>query len=469
MKKIPKNPNWHYLKWLGIAVISILLFGIINNIDKSLSVLSFIMKVLSPIFIGVFIAIILNIPVSVFENKVFGRLTRKNGKIWSKIKRAVTISLSIICFFLIVSVILSYIIPEFIRTCQGFIEKAPKYLDDLTTTLRELVVNFHIPITPESIDLSYNVVTEWLASTIGENSIDIFHNTLATAITVFSSVWNIILGFILAIYIVATKESLSKLVKGLLYSMMSKEKVESTIKVCRLSKNAFEGFVSGQCIEVLLIGTFTFLGMCIFDFPYAPMITCIVAVTAFIPIFGAITGAAIGAFLILLVDPMKAFWFLVFIIVLQQIESNVIYPRIMGQQIGLPSLWVLVAVILGGEFFGIPGIILSVPLCSVIYTLLHEWILKKLREKKLCKNNASHIPLNPTPLSDEEFYAEDDETNDNGDKKNKKSKKDKKNKVDENNKNGKNASNSESDSKIKITQMNTKSPKNKKGKKGSKK
>ena len=123
MKKIPKDPNWHYLKWLGIAVISIVLFGIINNIDKSLSMLSFIMKILSPIFIGVFIAIILNIPVTAFENKLFRKLTEKNGKIWSKTKRAVSISLSVFCFFLITTVLLSYILPEFVRTCQGFVEK----------------------------------------------------------------------------------------------------------------------------------------------------------------------------------------------------------------------------------------------------------------------------------------------------------------------------------------------------------
>ena len=236
MKKIPKDPNWHYLKWLGIAVISIVLFGIINNIDKSLSMLSFIMKILSPIFIGIFIAIILNIPVTAFENKLFRKLTEKNGKIWSKTKRAVSISLSVFCFFLITTVLLSYILPEFVRTCQGFVEKAPKYLNDLTSTLRELVINFHLPIEPESIDLSYDVVSSWLASTLGDNSIDIFHNTLNTAMTLFSSVWNIILGFILAIYIVATKESLSKLVKGLLFSIMSVEKPKTRFTCANFRK-----------------------------------------------------------------------------------------------------------------------------------------------------------------------------------------------------------------------------------------
>ena len=366
MKKIPKDPNWHYLKWLGIAIISIILFGIINNLDKSLSVLSLILKTLSPIFIGIFIAIILNIPVSVFENKIFGGLTRKNGKVWSKIKRIVSISLSLLCFFLIITVLLSYIIPEFLRTCQGFAEKAPKYLDDLTATLRSLVVNLHLPIEPESIDLSYDTVAYWLTSLLENNTNDIFQNTLATALTIFTSMWNVVLGFILAIYIVASKEALLKLIRGLLFSITSTEKANNIIKVYHLSKTAFEGFVAGQCIEVMLIGILTFIGMSIFNFPYALMVSCIVALTAFVPIFGAITGAIVGAVLILLVDPAQALWFLIFMIVLQQIESHFIYPKIMGEQIGLPSLWVLIAVILGGEFFGIPGIIISVPLCSVI-------------------------------------------------------------------------------------------------------
>ena len=172
------------------------------------------------------------------------------------------------------------------------------------------------------------------------------------------------------------------------------------------------------------------------------MVSCIIAITAFVPIFGAITGAIIGAFLILLVDPMKAIWFLVFIIILQQIESNVLYPKIMGQQIGLPSLWVLIAVIIGGEFFSIPGIIISVPLCSVFYTLFHEWILKRLREKKLCRQNASHIPEQPTLLSDEEFLATEPEDEADQSKPLKKEKKAKKT------------------SKIKVTQKNTEKGKN---------
>lgn len=408
MKKIPKDSNWHYLKWLGIFVVSIVLFGIINNLDKSMSIMQNITSTLSPIFMGIFMAIILNIPVVLFENKIFGRLTRKNGKIWSKIKRAVSISLSIACFILIAALLSAYIIPEFARTGQGIIKMLPEYLDQLTVFIQEWVVKLNLPIEPESINLTIDSLASLLTSFFGSDYSNIFQTTITTVISVFSSVWNAILGFILAIYIVASKEALAKLIKGLLFATFAKERADYILSVTRLSKQAFEGFITGQCIESLLIGSLTFIGMLIFRFPHPLMISCIISITAFIPIFGAVTGAIIGAILILLNDPIQAIWFLIFMLILQQVESNLLYPRIMGQQVGLPSLWVLVAVILGGEFFGIPGIIISVPLCSVLYTLLHEWILKKLREKRLCKLHSSHIPEDPTPLTEEEFTKEDE-------------------------------------------------------------
>lgn len=406
MKKVPKDPNWHYLKWLGIAIVSVLLFGIVTNLDKSLEILGIVMNVLSPIFIGIFIAFILNIPVNFFEYKVFRKLTLKNGRIWSKIKRGVSVILSITTIFLVLTLLLSYIIPECLRTCQGFIEKAPQYMEDLNSTVKEFIVSFNLPIDPESVTISWDTALSWLQSFMGSTSSeDVVHTALTTAITIFSSFWNVILGFIIAVYILASKESLTKLARGFLFSACKEEKAKNIISVFHLSKKAFEGFVAGQCMEVMLIGVLTFIGMLIFQFPYPLMVACIIALTAFVPIFGAIIGAIISAFLILLVDPIQAICFLIFIIVLQQLESNIIYPKMMGQQVGLPSLWVLISVIIGGELFGIPGIIISVPLCSVLYTLFHEWILKKLREKRLCKADASQIPDSPSPLSEEEFLT----------------------------------------------------------------
>ena len=406
MKKIPKDANWHYLKWLGIFVVSILLFGIVLNLNTSLSALSILFKALAPILIGILIAVILNVPVNFIENKIFKKLTQKNGAIWSKIKRAVSITISLTLFFLTVSVLLVYIIPEFTKTCKNFIADAPMYMDHLTLTLRNWAETLHIPIKPEHINFSLEAISGWITSFFGDNSTDIFHNVINTAITILTSIWNVCIGFILAIYLIASKEKLAKLFKAFIYSVTSEEKSQKIFSVIRLVKKAFEDFIAGQCLDVICIGVLTFLGMLIFQFPHPAMISCIIAITAFIPIFGAIFGAIIGAFIILLISPMKALWFLIFIIILQQIESNLIYPKLMGHKVGLPSLWILASVIIGGGLFGILGIIIFVPLCGVIYTLLNEWILKRLREKKLCKKNATSIPDNIVPLTEEEFLSE---------------------------------------------------------------
>lgn len=420
MKKIPRDANWHYLKWLGIFVVSILLLGVVINFNTSMSVLSIFFTAAAPVLLGIFIAVILNVPVNLLERKVFKKLTQKNGRIWSKIKRAVSISISLTLFFLISTIIIFYIFPEFTKTCEHFIEQAPSYMDSFTNTLREWTVKLHLPIAPEHINFSWDTIAAWATSFIGNNSSDVFHNVLNTAITIFTSIWNVCLGFVIAVYIIASKERLVKTFKGFIYSVAKKEKAHNIFSVLRLTKKAFEDFITGQCLDVVCIGSLTFIGMLIFQFPHAAMISCIIAVTAFIPIFGAIIGAIIGALIILLISPIKALWFLIFIIVLQQIESNVIYPRIMGQQIGLPSLWVLIAVMLGGGLFGILGILICVPLCSVLYTLFNQWILKRLREKKLCRQSATEIPAEITQLSDEEFLSPEPEPKPEANKKEKK-------------------------------------------------
>ena len=406
MKKIPKDANWHYLKWLGIFVASILLIGIIINLDESLSTFSFIFTAISPVLLGVLFALVLNIPVTFFENKVFKKLTQKNGVIWSKIKRIVSISLSIAVFFLLGSIVLFFIVPEFINTCNRFISSAPEYIDSFTAALREFVVEMNLPMDPESINFSWDTVTDWFTAFLGNNSNDIFHNVVNTAITIFTSIWNVCIGFILAIYIVASKESLKRMFKALIISISKKRNPETVFNILRLTKHAFEDFITGQCLDIICLGSLTFLGMSIINFPHAAMISCIIAITAFVPIFGAIVGSIIGALIIMLVSPFQALWFLVFIIFIQQIEANVIYPKIIGHKIGLPAFWVISSVIVCGGLFGIFGIIIGVPLCSVLYTLLNRWILKRLREKKLCKQSATVIPNEIAPLSEEELSSD---------------------------------------------------------------
>ena len=161
-----------------------------------------------------------------------------------------------------------------------------------------------------------------------------------------------------------------------------------------MSSKVFAGFVSGQCIEVVIIGCLCFIGMVIFKMPYAPMISCLIAITAFIPVFGAFIGTALGALIIFLENPLQAIWFVVFIIVLQQIESNAIYPRIMGKSVGLPGLWVLLAVTVGGTLFGVWGMLIGVPTVSVLYCLFEAWLNKRLNNRKICTH--TFVPTETT-------------------------------------------------------------------------
>ena len=282
-----------------------------------------------------------------------------------------------------------------------------------THSIKDTVLRFHLPIDPSHINIDWEWVSSQVIGLLSNDNHEITESAIAIAIGIFNGVFNVILGFVFSMYILASKESLGKLAKSLLYAIIEKDRAKRVISVVVLSNKAFTGFVSGQCIEVALIGVLCFIGMLIFGFEYPLMISCIIAVTAFIPVFGAIAGAIIGAVLILISDSLlKAILFVIFILVLQQIESNVIYPKIMGKQVGLPGVWVLTAVTIGGGLFGVLGIVLSVPLCSVAYTLFQRWMIRRLEQKNICHRSISHDASEPKNLvetiNDYEFNPEFD-------------------------------------------------------------
>ena len=196
-------------------------------------------------------------------------------------------------------------------------------------------------------------------------------------------VFNFIVGFAFSTYMLLQKETLCQNAKKILFAFLDRGKAEVLISVGKLSNEMFAKFVSGQLTEAVIIGILCFLGMSLFSIPYAPLIATIVSVTALVPIFGAFIGTAFGAFLLLMVRPITAVWFVLFIIVLQQIEGNFIYPKVVGGSIGLPGIWVLFAVTLGGNLFGVMGMLLGVPISAVLYTLLRQSVFRRLKEKKI--------------------------------------------------------------------------------------
>lgn len=204
-------------------------------------------------------------------------------------------------------------------------------------------------------------------------------STLNIATSVASGVANTIIGLVFAIYILLQKENLGRQFRRLFYAVFPERHVDRFIEVCYLTSSSFNSFLSGQCLEAFILGLMFFITMSLFRMPYALVIAVLIGVTALIPIFGAFIGCIVGAFLILIANPVQALWFVLLFLVLQQIEGNIIYPRVVGSSVGLPSIWVLVAVTLGASFAGVLGILFAIPIVSVVYTLLREYVREQIR------------------------------------------------------------------------------------------
>ena len=218
---------------------------------------------------------------------------------------------------------------------------------------------------------------EKIASLINDRGSGIITVTWGATTSLLSGVVNVLLAFVFAMYLLAQKEAVCTHLKRLVTTVLPRQKAQRVLYIAKLSNQTFTNFISGQTIEAVIIGVLCFIGMLIFKMPYAGVVSVIVGATALVPVFGAWLGGGFGAFLILLTEPVKALWFIVFIVVLQQLEGNLIYPKVVGKSVGLPGILVLMAVTIGGGAFGVLGMLLCVPVCAVLYSLYCEFLHKK--------------------------------------------------------------------------------------------
>ena len=387
---------------IKIVIIAIVLLVALFNISSLWNIFKVFLNIISPFLWGLAIAFILNIFMTLYENKLFKIGQSKKGKNKtrtdknridksriekttrekSKFDRPFAIFLSIITIIAIIGITLILIIPQFVDVITNLISNIPNFLESLK--------NFAIDITERFPEINnfiqnINIDTEALKNGIMNLSLDVLDITINQVSGILTGVVNFIIAVIFAIYILANKEDLKLQAKKFIYARLDKEKAEHIIKVSRLARDSFRSFLTGQAKEAVILGSLCALGMLILNIPYAGPIGALTALTAFIPIVGAFISGFIGAILILAIDPIKALIFLIFIIVLQQVEGNLIYPHIVGKNIGLPSIWVLVAITIGGSLFGIMGMIIGLPIVSVIYAIIIENTNRKLQEKNLEK------------------------------------------------------------------------------------
>ncbi len=370
-------------KYLAIAAGAVvLIYWALNNTDKVSSVFDGIMTVVEPFILGFCIAFVINVLMRPLE-KLWEKIPKKKTeKISQKLRRPVCLILSTLIMVGIVFALLFMIIPEFKNTFGTIAKAFPQYMSKIEGWLAS-AVNFaesHGFTIPE---FSFNA--EKIMNVLGNaiNSSGIVDKTLNITGSIVTGVVNLVIAFAFSFYLLSQKEKLASGSKKVLYAFFRKEKVNKFLDFIELADQTFTNFLTGQLIEAVIIGVLCFIGMLIFRMPYAAVISVLVGTTALIPVFGAFIGTAIGAFLILFVSPMKAVWFVVFIVVLQQLEGNLIYPKVVGKSVGLPGIWVLTAVIIGGNLLGVVGILISVPLCAVLYTLLRQTVNSRLRNKQI--------------------------------------------------------------------------------------
>lgn len=373
------------------TIMQLILFTIIVifafiNISYLWTFIKYIIAIFMPFIIGAMMAFVLNVLLNVVENKLFKKLNKKNTKTWKKLKRPVSLVTTFIIIIAIIALILGLIIPQLKNTVELFTENFDSYKTQSVELLEKVGIEKK---TINKLNNNIENIQEEATKYISKNSDKIMQTTVGVATTVAGTVATIVLGIVFAIYILLKKEDLTRQFKKLARAYLP-EKRQTTLKeISTLSNKTFGNFVSGQCIEALIIGLLCFIGMLILQIPYAPTIAVLVGFTALIPVFGAFIGTAIGAFLILMVDPTKALVFVIFIIILQQLEGNLIYPKVVGNSVGLPGIWVMVAVTVGASIGGILGMLLSVPVCSILYSILRTDVNNRIDQK-----NKTQIVLN---------------------------------------------------------------------------
>ncbi len=368
-----------YIPFLAVTALAVL--GIIN-IKWLLGVLGGLWNIISPLVTGCIMAYILNLVMRKLEC-VF--LPNSNKTAVKKMRRPVCLIISLMLILIIAALIIGLIIPEIINIFVVLGETIPVYAEKIRTFL--IKYEEQVPVVGEYIaDYLQNDSIDW--NNILQKIMDFAKNgvsgLLGTTVSIISSVVggivNFFIGLIFAIYILFNKERLAEGTLKLMKSYMKPAGADRISYFCRTADRCFSSFIVGQCTEAVILGVLCALGMAILQLPYATTIGTLVGATALVPIVGAYIGAIVGALMILVVDPIKALWFIVFLVILQQIEGNVIYPKVVGSSIGLPGMWVLAAVTVGGGLGGIPGMLIGVPAAATVYKLVENDVRKRLGE-----------------------------------------------------------------------------------------
>ena len=337
-----------------------------------------------PFFLGFCIAFVLNVPMNFVQRHLFKEERIRNRKVSQKLARPVSMVLVLIAVFGIVAIVMFILIPQLGETFANLGRSIQAFIPQLQEWAARLFNdNKEIMDTVNNLEFDWNKIMDTGINFFKSGAGSVVDSTITAAKSIVSGLTTFFIAFVFAIYILLQKEKLGVQAKKVLFAFVRRGRAEATVEVLSLTYNTFSSFLTGQCVEAVILGSMFAVSMTILKLPYALLVGMLIAFTALIPIFGAFIGCGVGAFLIFMVDPMKALIFVVLFLVLQQIEGNLIYPHVVGNSVGLPSIWVLAAVSIGGSLMGVVGMLIFIPIVSVVYALFREIVYLKLKKNQI--------------------------------------------------------------------------------------
>ena len=405
-----------FRKLLILVGFGVLLNFAVQHLDTLDGAFSWVFAIIEPFVLGGVLAFILNVPMRAVERFLFppkktsvietvlikeGELQDKAGEVIrnsipgtkkqppkrprfdiDRIRRPVSMIVTLLLVAAVVALVFGIVLPELIRTGTNLITNMPGYFESASVWVNKLLED-NPAILSYINDIIQQINLDEMSSRLMQflQDSELIQNIFGTASSLVGGVVNAFIGLIFSFYILMRKEQLARQCKMILSAFLPRGVVERVVRIARLTSSTFSHFLSGQCTEAVILGFLFFIAMSVFKFPYALLCSVLIGFTALIPIFGAFFGCIVSALLILMVEPQKALWFVIMFLILQQVEGNLIYPHVVGSAVGLPSLWVLVAVTVGGSMFGILGMLFFIPLSSVLYAILRDTVYRRLRRR----------------------------------------------------------------------------------------
>jgi len=370
--------------WI-ILYVAVVLF-VLLHVETVVSGFGLLLEIIKPFIVGGVIAFILNIPMKGIEEKLFKKW---KGKGFVALKRPISLILSILFVVAVITLVIVAILPQLKATFTTLGNKLPGFFEDVEDMLAELAVTY--PALGERLnDLSatefdWNAILSAIVNFLQSGVTNMLNSTVNVASGIIGAVTTSIIGLIFSVYILLQKEKLQEQILRIISAYLPERTGGRIREICHRLHVNFTNFICGQCLEAVILGCLFVVVMSILGLPYAIMIGTLIAFTALIPIVGAFIGCAVGAFMILIDDPIKALWFVILFLILQQMEGNLIYPRVVGNSVGLPAIWVLVSVSTGGSLFGVAGMLMFIPLMSTIYSLIKDDVNSRNRRKMMSR------------------------------------------------------------------------------------